>query len=136
MDYLADKSALTRSRVAEVAQRLDDLSEQNRLVTCQMIDLELLYSARNADEYEAIRSARAGYRHVPVTADVCDQALALQRRLAEHSQHRRPIPDLLIAATALLNDLIVLHYDRDFEVIAQVCELRQEWVVPRWSADA
>jgi predicted nucleic acid-binding protein len=34
--------------------------------------------------------------------------------------HRTPIPDLLIAETALYHDLGVLHADRDFARIAEV----------------
>jgi predicted nucleic acid-binding protein len=41
--------------------------------------------------------------------------------LADRGQHRAPsIPDLIIAATAGLAGLTVLHLDQDFEVIAQV----------------
>jgi len=41
--------------------------------------------------------------------------------LADRGQHRAPsIPDLIIAATAELAGLTILHLDRDFEVIAAV----------------
>ena len=41
--------------------------------------------------------------------------------LADRGQHRAPsIPDLIIAATAELAGLTVLHLDKDFEVIAAV----------------
>jgi predicted nucleic acid-binding protein len=46
------------------------------------------------------------------------EALSL---LADRGQHRAPsIPDLIIAATAELAGLTVLHLDKDFEVIAAV----------------
>jgi hypothetical protein len=42
-------------------------------------------------------------------------------RLADRGQHRAPsIPDLIIAATAELAELTVLHLGTDFELIAQV----------------
>jgi len=31
-----------------------------------------------------------------------------------------PIPDLISAATAQISDLVVLHYDADFELISKV----------------
>lgn len=34
-------------------------------------------------------------------------------------RHRLPITDLLIAAVAEVNDLTVLHYDKDFDTIAE-----------------
>lgn len=128
--YLADKSALVRLHNPEIADRVEGLARRNRLATCSMIDLELLYSARNADEYELMRDSRAGYRPLPMTQDTFGQALAIQRSLAEVGKHRRPIPDLLIAAVAILNNVTVLHYDKDFDMIAEVCELYHEWIVP------
>jgi predicted nucleic acid-binding protein len=41
--------------------------------------------------------------------------------LADRGQHRGPsIPDLIIAATAELAELTVLHVDKVFEVIADI----------------
>ncbi len=45
----------------------------------------------------------------------------MQRLLADRGQHRAPsIPDLLIAATAELQGLVVLHLDKDYELIAEI----------------
>jgi len=54
--------------------------------------------------------------------DLLERALALQRDLAHHHGmwHRTPIPDLLIAETALYNRLGVVHADRHFDRIAEV----------------
>ena len=50
-----------------------------------------------------------------------DRAVEVQLLLADHGQHRAPsIPDLLVAATAELTGLTVLHVDKDFELIAEV----------------
>jgi predicted nucleic acid-binding protein len=59
---------------------------------------------------------------VAVSGRVLDRALRLQRDLAHHHGmwHRTPIPDLLIAETALHHDLGVVHLDGDFERIAEV----------------
>ena len=41
--------------------------------------------------------------------------------LADRGQHRAPsVPDLIIAATAELAGVTVLHLDKDFDVIADV----------------
>ena len=43
----------------------------------------------------------------------------MQQLLADRGQHRAPsIPDLVIAATAELAGLTVLHFDKDFDLIA------------------
>ncbi len=68
---------------------------------------------------------------LPVDAEVSRKALDLQRRLARRGQHRRPIPDLLIAATALVHDATVLHYDKDFDLIVEVTRQPSRWIIPR-----
>jgi predicted nucleic acid-binding protein len=60
-------------------------------------------------------------------------AVEIQRQLAERGQHRTSIPDVIIAATAAEHDLIVLHYDSDYERLAEVSGARQEWIVERAS---
>jgi predicted nucleic acid-binding protein len=45
------------------------------------------------------------------------------------------VPDLLVAAAAEGEGLIVLHYDADFDRIAAVTGQRSEWVVPAGSID-
>ena len=56
-----------------------------------------------------------------------DRALAVQITLADLGQHRAPsIPDLLVAATAELAELTVLHLDKDFELIAALTGQPQE----------
>ena len=55
----------------------------------------------------------------------------MQRQLAERGQHRAPsIPDLLIAATAEINNRIVLHMDKDFELIADLTNQPVERLTP------
>ncbi len=56
-----------------------------------------------------------------LTPKIEDRSVEVQSALAERGQHRAPsIPDLLIAATAALAELTVLHLDKDFELIAQL----------------
>ena len=48
-----------------------------------------------------------------------DRALEVQQMLADRSQHRAPsIPDVVIAATAELAGLTIVHLHKDFELIA------------------
>lgn len=133
--YLADKSALARAREPAVSERLRELVATGRLLTCSMVDIEILFSARNGGEHEAIRRDRAlGYRRIDMLQADFDRAIAIQGLLADRGHHRAAaIPDLLIAAVAERAGCTVLHYDRDYELIAAVAGLRQEWVVPAGS---
>jgi len=46
------------------------------------------------------------------------------------------IGDLIIAAAAERGGLVVLHYDRDVDRIADVTHQPMEWVVPAGTADS
>ena len=55
------------------------------------------------------------------TPAIEDRSVEVLTLLADRGQHRVPsIPDLIIAATAELAGLTVLHLDKDFEIIADV----------------
>ncbi len=55
------------------------------------------------------------------TPAIEDRAMAVQLELAATGRHRAPsIPDLIVAATAELNGLTVLHVDKDFALISEV----------------
>ena len=56
-----------------------------------------------------------------MTPAIEDRAVEVLTLLADRGQHRAPsVPDLIIAATAELAGLTVLHLDKDFDVIADV----------------
>lgn len=131
--HLADKSALARMPHPAVAARLRPLLEEGAIATCAIVDLEVLFSARNLSDYDAVRRERQSLDDVPITPAIMARSLDIQQKLAQRGQHRLPIPDLIIAATAENADLILLHCDGDYEVIAAVTEQAHEWVVPRGS---
>ena len=133
--YLVDKSALARMRSELVAARLVPILEAGDAASCSLIDLEVLYSARNADDHRRTRRRRLlAYRHVEMSEVVFERAIEVQGQMAIRGHHRVPIPDLLIAAAAEWHDLIVLHYDKDFDLIAEVTGQPVEWVVERGTA--
>jgi predicted nucleic acid-binding protein len=68
---------------------------------------------------------------VPLDEPCLGRALEVQAMLAERSQHRAvPLPDLLVAACAERAGLTVLHYDADYERIAQLTGQAVQWIVP------
>lgn len=121
--WLIDKSALVRLHAAvdpaEWAGRIDRGLVRISTVT----RLGVGYSARTAADHRVLL-AEPPVSSMPVeylTPRIEDRALELQSMLAERGQHRAPsIPDLLIAATAELADLTVLHLDKDFDLIAEL----------------
>lgn len=119
--WLLDKSAAARSDQQPVSAQLAELA--GSLYLCPIGALEQLYSARSARDYDALEAELGdAFEIVPAPPDLLERALALQRDLAHHHGmwHRTPIPDLLVACTALHHGLGVVHVDRDFERIAEV----------------
>jgi hypothetical protein len=58
----------------------------------------------------------------------------VHRALSATRQHRHfRLPDLIIAATAELNNATVLHYDADYDRIAKVTGQPVEWVAAKGS---
>lgn len=56
-----------------------------------------------------------------LTPTIEDRAAEVLTVLADRGQHRAPsVPDLVIAATAELAGLVVLHCDGDFDIIADI----------------
>jgi predicted nucleic acid-binding protein len=121
--WLIDKSALVRlgrsQEVGEWATRI-----QRGLVRISTVTrLEVGYSARSgAQARSAVREAPLAAMPVEyLTPTVEDRAVEVQLLLADQGQHRAPsVPDLIIAAIAELAGLIVLHVDKDFDLIANV----------------
>jgi predicted nucleic acid-binding protein len=121
--WLIDKSALVRLAASPDAAEWAGRVERGLVRIATVTRLEVGYSARSGPEL------RAGLRQPPLssmpveylTPAIEDRAVEVLALLADRGQHRAPsIPDLIIAATAELAGLTVLHLDKDFEVIAAV----------------
>lgn len=132
--FLLDTSVLTRLRAPTVLQRIEELDGAG-LARTTMTDLEVGYSARNAEEWDRLAAALGAFRRVEVEPHHFDRAQQVQRRLAADGLKGRKVPDLLIAAIAEAASLTVLHYDADFDLIAAVTGQPTEWVVERGSID-
>jgi predicted nucleic acid-binding protein len=133
--FLADKSALTRRETRpEVRGVLEPLLLAGEIATCGIVDLELLYSATSPATYGGLAEALRGMPRIAVDEAAVERALEVQAKLARRSQHRAvPLPDLLVAACAENAGLTVLHYDADYERIAELTGQAVQWIVPRGS---
>ena len=105
------------------------------IMTCPPVAAEVGFSARSGQDHTRVMSHLAAFpecANSPTSSDV----LAIQSRLW-HGGLLRSVGaiDTLIAAYALRNDAVVLHYDGDFEHVATVTPgFRHQWVIPRGSA--
>lgn len=121
-EWLIDKSALVRIGDSPDAEDWATRIERGLIRITTMTRLEVGYSARRgADAHTAFTTPPLSAMPVEyLTPAIEDRALEVQLLLARQGRHRAPsIPDLLIAATAELAGLTVLHVDKDFDLIAE-----------------
>ncbi len=138
--YLADTSAWLLSRRKDAPDTLRKtfagLITAGRVATCGPVRWELLHNARNGAEYKALREDLAALDQAPFDNSDWERALDVCQALAEKggSLHRAPsMPDAMIAVAAERAGLTVLHYDKDFDLIASVTGQPSEWVAPKGS---
>jgi len=131
--FLIDTSVLKRLSRPHVRAAVGPAAAAGEIGRCRICDLEVGYSARNAEEWDQLLGALEAFEPVDTTAGHLRRALQVQRLLALASQRGRKIPDLLIAAAAEELDVVVLHYDADFDLIASVTGQPCQWVVPSGS---
>jgi predicted nucleic acid-binding protein len=134
--YLVDKSVWARLTQPTMQAVVAPYVDRGLIGTCPIIDLEILYSTRNGEEHDHFRGQREAFEYFPMTDEIARRAIQVQGELAHRGQHRSvSIPDLIVAATAERFSLVVLHYDADYDRIAEVTGQPAEWVVPRGTAD-
>lgn len=121
--WLIDKSALARLAESSDPDLWSNRIERGLVHISNVTRLEIGYSAQSGDV------ARREFRESPLAAmpieyltpKIEDRALEVQMLLADRGQHRGPsIPDLIIAATAELSGLTILHVDKDFDTITAI----------------
>ncbi len=121
--WLVDKSAFVRFGRSNQLEVWQNRVDRGLLRISTLTRLEIGFSARSADEL-VDDIGRPPLSIMPIeylTPAIEDRALDVQVQLAKRGHHRAPsIPDLLIAATAELAKLTVLHLDKDFEPIAEI----------------
>ena len=134
--FCIDTSAWHHSANPKVAQEWIRYLESDQLGICDQVRLEILWSARSADDYEALAEELSGLRFIGTDALTLQRALEVQRRLAHvGGLHHRSvkIADLIIAAAAEAADATVLHYDADYDRIAAITGQPVQWIASRGS---
>ena len=122
-------AAVPDDRTTELAAAL----EAGGVAVCLPFLLEAGYSARNVRDHDGLMDELLALPYFHIDVDVERRALDAQRQLARIGHHRLPPVDLLVAAVADRHDLAVLHYDGDYDLIAEKTDLSfdSEWLVPR-----
>jgi predicted nucleic acid-binding protein len=119
---LADTSAWTNRLLRDdVRASFEARLLGGEIATCPPVKLELLWTARDAAEFDRLAALADGLPQVDVDGPAWDRAIVVWRELVRRGRHRQvPRNDLVVAAAAELAGMPVCHYDRHFDVIAEV----------------
>lgn len=121
-----------RTREPSVRDQWAAAIKADQICTCSTITMEILYSARDADDVAKTEKIDAQFRQIPVTASVQRAAICAIRELSQQGAgaHRIPPPDILIAAAAQEAGIGVLHYDRHYDRLTEVLNFESVWIAP------
>ena len=130
--YLVDTSALARLSVPQVSDVLRPRIDAGRAAITAVTWLEIGYTARSRSDHDRSQARILERLELVYGSPRSERrAIEVQQALMNVGHHRAvKLPDLLIASTAEVEGLTVLHYDADFDRIATVTEQPVEWVVP------
>ena len=131
--HMADTSALARLHRPAVAAVLGPLIEAGLVATCGVIEFELGWATRSGAEFDLVRADRdEGYEWLATRDEDWHRALDVQSVLWRGGRVRAVgFPDLLLAAVAEREKVTLLHYDSDYDLIAEITRQPMQWVVPR-----
>jgi predicted nucleic acid-binding protein len=133
---LLDNSAWSRLLAGVVskdrANTIGDRMDRDEIAVCLPFLLEAGYSAQSAPKYRAMMAKFDKLPRIAIDRNVEEMALQAQRELAEIGHHRLAPMDVIIAACAHRAEAGVLHYDRDYDILAGHTSLIFEsvWLAP------
>lgn len=132
LPLLVDTSAWARAGHPAVRERFTEALRSDQLRLAPAIRLEILLSARSGAEFDALAETLSALRATQLTGAILHAAEGAMRRLARrsHGAHRLPVVDYLLAATAEQIGAAVLHYDHDYDSLAETMEFESIWLAP------
>lgn len=131
---LADTSAWHHSGQEVIAAAWRANLERDEIAICGPVRLEILYSAKSADDYTGIAEELDALHQLPCDQPALDRALEVQYELAQRGGlHHRSVKlvDLMIAAIAERAEATVWHYDSDYDRVAEITCQPVQWIASR-----
>ncbi len=135
LPLVVDTSAWSRAHHPAVRDRWTEALLAERLRVSPIARLEILVSARSGKDFDTLAERLTAIRTAPLTATVARAAETAMHTLAHRSAgaQRIPIADYLVAAAAQETGAAVLHYDSDYDTLAEVMAFESIWLAPRGS---
>ncbi len=129
---LVDTSAwIAARRIPAARELLLAAVERGDVAWCWPVRYELTVDARDAKAIGALDRTMEALREIRVDWSIQQQVLSAMRQLARrgtHGAHRLPLADLTVGVAALMSGLDVVHFDRHFERLVDLLEIRAWWL--------
>jgi len=89
-------------------------------------------TARSGESFDTLAERLSAIRTAPLNSSVLREAEHVMRQLAHESAgaQRLPVVDYLVAASAQEIGAAVIHYDRDYDLLAGYMEFESIWLAP------
>lgn len=113
-----------RDRSGQVRQQLESLIANRQVLLTRFTQLELLQGSLNEQEWTLLSSYLETQDYVELTSQSWQAAARIYYDLRRQGLTVRSPIDCCIAQAAMENNLLLIHNDRDFEIIAQVRSLQ------------
>jgi len=125
-------SAWARAHHAEVRERWKEALLGRRLRISPLVRFEILLSAREGQSFDALAERLSALQAAPLNGSVIRAAEHAMRALAHRSAgaQRLPVVDYVVAAAAQELGAAVIHYDRDYDTLADLLEFESIWLAP------
>jgi predicted nucleic acid-binding protein len=132
LPLLIDTSAWARASSPVVREPWQRALLSRRMRISPLVRFEILLSARHGDGFDTLAEQLSALQPAPLTTSVIRAAETAMRALAHRSSgsHRLPIVDYFVAASAQELGAAVIHYDRDYDTLAEVLEFESAWLAP------
>jgi predicted nucleic acid-binding protein len=135
LPLVVDTSAWARGNHPHVRELWIQALLADRLRISPLVRFEILLTARDGHGFDVVAERLSALRHAPLTTAVIRAAQDAMRTLAHRysGAQRLPIVDYVVAAAAQESGSAVLHYDSDYETLAEVMAFESVWLAPAGS---
>lgn len=119
---------LRKSPPPLVKNEVDRLLAEDRVAIFPMIRLELLGGTKSTREFERLGSRLDALRQIPADEGNWVMAAELAFKLRQLGK-AIPYTDILVGSAAILADVLLLHADKHFDLMAEDTDLRVKSLV-------
>lgn len=135
LPLVVDTSAWSRAHHPQVREPWTHALRADRVRISALVRFEILLTALDGQSFDTLAERLSALRPAPLTGAVLRAAQDAMRALSHRSAgaQRLPIVDYLAAAAAQEIGGAVLHYDSDYDTLAEIMEFESIWLAPAGS---